>query len=104
MNAAADVRRYVLLESGPKVQVASVRRGPSFRFQDARVTAYRVKTRFDSPSDWWVFRGNLPMNLYRVVQFPTADEAFSFHLGLMMRLLVGGSKPSDVVAGIGPRK
>lgn len=34
----------------------------------------------------WVVGGSTPMNLYSKSQMPTADEAFSFHSGIMMRL------------------
>jgi hypothetical protein len=36
---------------------------------------------------WWVVGGSTPMNLYSKTQIPSADEAFSFHSGIMMRML-----------------
>lgn len=36
--------------------------------------------------EWWVVGGSTPMNLYSKSKFPSADEAFSFHTGLMLRL------------------
>jgi hypothetical protein len=38
----------------------------------------------DAPKWWWVVVSDLPMNLYDGGKF-TADEAYSFHLGVMLR-------------------
>lgn len=37
--------------------------------------------------DWWVIGGSTPMNLYPKRRFHYADEAFTFHIGLMFRVL-----------------
>ena len=51
----------------------------------------------DDPSDpeWWVIGGSTPMNLYTKMKFPSADEAFSFHRGLMLRMLDRQASRSD---------
>lgn len=51
------------------------------------ITIWNVKT--DTDGAWWVAEGNLPMNLYsqdKPYYFAT-DEVFSFHVGLMIRLI-----------------
>jgi len=50
----------------------------------------------DDPDDseWWVVGGSTPMNLYTKSRFPSADEAFSFHTGLMLRLFEQDYKES----------
>jgi hypothetical protein len=37
--------------------------------------------------EWWVIGGTTPMNLYSKRRFPMADEAFTFHTGLTLRML-----------------
>lgn len=52
----------------------------------------------NNPEDpeWWVVGGSSPMNLYTKKQFPTADEAFSFHTGLMLRLADRDFEESEI--------
>jgi hypothetical protein len=45
--------------------------------------------------EWWVIGGTTPMNLYSKRRFPSADEAFSFHTGLMLRLAARDAAESD---------
>ena len=37
--------------------------------------------------EWWVIGGDTPMNLYSKTKFENPDEAFSFHTGIIMRML-----------------
>lgn len=37
--------------------------------------------------EWWVVGGGTPMNLYTKNKFNSADEAFSFHTGIMLRMI-----------------
>jgi len=36
--------------------------------------------------EWWVVGGSTPMNLYTKSYFKSADEAFSMHTGIMLRM------------------
>lgn len=46
----------------------------------------------EAPKWWWVVVSDLPMNLYDGEKF-TADEAYSFHLGVMLRYAHSQSYP-----------
>jgi hypothetical protein len=46
-----------------------------------------VRTTDPENPEWWVVGGSTPMNLYSKSRIPSADEAFSFHTGIMARLL-----------------
>ncbi|SHI74239.1 hypothetical protein [Desulfosporosinus lacus] len=63
------------------------------------VTIWNVRT--DKEGAWWVATGGgLPMNLYSQDQpyYFTTDEVFSFHFGLMMRLMYSEeTRPEHVV-------
>jgi hypothetical protein len=59
------------------------------------VTIWNVKT--DNDGAWWVVQGDLPMNLYsqdKAYYFST-DEVFSFHLGIMLRLMNDDSRSAE---------
>lgn len=62
---------------------------PEQHFDDLgfEVTVWNVKTK--SEGSWWVVDGKgLPMNLYTQDEnYFSADEAYSFHLGLMERVM-----------------
>ena len=45
-----------------------------------------VKTTEVNDPEWWVVCGSTPMNLYTKSKFSSADEAFSFHTGITLRL------------------
>ena len=47
---------------------------------------FLVVTMDPEEPEWWVVGGSTPMNLYRKSRFQNADEAFSIHTGLMLRL------------------
>lgn len=63
------------------------------------VTIWNVRT--DKEGAWWVATGGgFPMNLYSQDQpyYLTTDEVFSFHFGLMTRLMyTEETKPEHVV-------
>jgi len=46
-----------------------------------------VRTTSPGQPEWWVVGGTTPMNIYSKSRFPSADEVFSFHVGLMLRLM-----------------
>jgi len=52
----------------------------------------------NDPNDpeWWVVGGSSPMNLYTKKKFPTADEAFTFHTGIMFRLADRDFEESEI--------
>ncbi len=51
-------------------------------------------TDLDEP-EWWVVGGTTPINLYAKSHFKSADEAFSMHTGMMMRLATRDFEQSD---------
>lgn len=57
-----------------------------------------VKT--DNEGLWWVAQGDLPMNLYPqdTAYYFSTDEVFSFHLGIMLRLMNDeANKPDQLI-------
>ena len=95
-----DVERYV--ESQCNSEVIHSKPEQTYDELGFRVTIWNVKT--DKDGSWWVAAGGgLPMNLYsqdKAYYFAT-DEVYSFHLGLMMRLLESElSNPENFVGGI----
>ncbi|NYS21826.1 hypothetical protein HFP47_01870 [Leuconostoc sp. DB-1] len=97
-----DVTKYVELESQNKCKVLSAK--PEYKFNDLgmEVCVWNVKT--DNDGDWWVVEGDeVPMNLYsQSAYYFGADEAYSFHMGLMKRMRVEQEKFSseDFVRGV----
>lgn len=97
-----DVTKYVELESQNKCKVLSAK--PEYKFNDLgmEVCVWNVKT--DNDGDWWVVEGDeVPMNLYsQSAYYFGADEAHSFHMGLMKRMRVEQEKFSseDFVRGV----
>jgi hypothetical protein len=86
-----EVENYV--EGQCKCNVIHSKPEQSYNDLGFEVTVWNVKT--DEDGSWWVVEGEgLPMNLYpqdHAYYFST-DEAYSFHLGLMTRLLNDESK------------
>jgi len=90
MDDKEAIRNYVETEAkgqaGEPALVASF--GPPGDPIEARV--YRVDFipgeawLGSAPAWWWVVVSKLPMNLYDGEKF-TANEAYSFHLGVMLR-------------------
>lgn len=74
-------KEYVQIEASTKVR--AVEYIQTFRALNKEAVVLRVNS---SEGEFWVIGGDFPMNLYDVNKFPFADEAFSFHLGLMLRL------------------
>lgn len=79
-----EVSRYVEKEGREKVLSAK----PEQTFDDLgpKVTVWNVKT---DQGAWWVVEGDgVPMNLYsQDAYYFSSDEAYSFHMGLMARVL-----------------
>ncbi len=77
-------KEYVELEAETKVTKITFSEKFSLLGQEDVVLS--VETTDMKDKEWWVVGGSTPMNLYAKSQFKTADEAFSFHRGLMLRL------------------
>lgn len=83
------IRRYVEGQSqnaddpdDPDSKVTLVQKVSSYRLIGTDYDVYDVHM----PKDrWWVI--TQPTNLYSQEKFPRFDEAFSFHVGLMLRLM-----------------
>lgn len=84
MATRFEVASYV--EGDGEEKVASAKPEQDFNDLGPKVTVWNVKT---DKGAWWVVEGEgVPMNLYpQSAYFFSADEAYSFHMGLMSRLL-----------------
>ena len=80
-----DVARYVQREG--REEVLSTKPEQTFDDLGPKVTVWNVKT---DKGAWWVVEGDgVPMNLYpQGAYYFSADEAYSFHMGLMNRVLM----------------
>lgn len=86
-------KEYVELEANTQVtNIEFVQRFSVFEREDVVLLVTIAEA--EDP-EWWVIGGSTPMNLYSKSSFPSADEAFSFHTGLMLRLLDRDSVESD---------
>ena len=86
-------KEYVELEADTQVtKVEFVERFSVFNREDVVLS---VTTTDPKEAEWWIIGGSTPMNLYAKSHFPSADEAFSFHIGLMLRLADHNYKESD---------
>ncbi len=87
-------KEYVEIEAKTKVlRVTFAERFTLFGNED--VVLSLTTTDKDDPN-WWVVGGSTPMNLYSKSQIKSADEAFSYHAGIMMRLFDRDFKVSRV--------
>ena len=77
-------KEYVELEAETKV--TKVTFSEKFSLLGEEDVVLSVETTDMKDKEWWVVGGSTPMSLYAKSQFKTADEAFSFHCGLMLRL------------------
>lgn len=75
---------YVEIEADTKV--TSVEFVERFRLLGKNDAVLLVKTTDPEYPEWWVVGGDTPINLYDKLKFNTADEAFSFHTGIMLRM------------------
>jgi len=78
-------KEYVELEAETKV--TKVTFSGKFSLLGQEDVVLSVETTDMKDKEWWVVGGSTPMNLYAKSQFKTADEAFSFHTGIMLRIL-----------------
>ena len=84
---------YVELEA--RTKVISVEFLESFRLIGRDDAVFKVKTVDEEYPEWYVVGGDTPINLYSTKQFNSADEAFSFHTGAMLRMMDRNYVESD---------
>jgi hypothetical protein len=77
-------KKYVEIEA--RTQVTRARFVETFSVFGREDVVLSVSTTDRDDPEWWVIGGSTPMNLYSKRRFPSPDEAFSFHTGLMLRL------------------
>lgn len=79
-------KSYVELESEAGVRVLKVTFAERFNLFGQDDIVLSVITNEKKEKEWWVVGGSTPMNLYSKLVFKSADEAFSMHTGLMLRM------------------
>ena len=84
---------YVELEADTKV--IDIEFVESFRLLGKDDAVFIVKTKDPQYPEWWVVGGDTPINLYGKSKFNSADEVFSFHTGIMIRLMDRNYVESD---------
>ena len=85
-------KEYVEIEA--RTKVTSVRFAERFTLMGRNDVVVSVRTTDKKDPDWWVVGGGTPMNLYSKRFFRTADEAFSMHTGLMLRMMADDFRTS----------
>lgn len=97
-----DVILYVENQSQGKCKVLSAKTEHTFEDLGYKVNVWNVKT--DVDGSWWVVEGEkVPMNLYpQEAYYFSADEVYSFHMGLMERLFAQNTEyePEEFVRAI----
>jgi len=77
-------KEYVELEAS--TEVIDVKFEEKFVILGREDVVLSVTTKDPKEPKWWVIGGSTSMNLYAKSRFVSADEAFSMHTGLMIRL------------------
>lgn len=93
-----QVEEYVEWQCRGKARVIHSKPEQSYNELGFNVTIWNVKT--DKEGSWWVAQGDLPMNLYPqdTAYYFSTDEVFSFHLGIMLRLMNHeANKPDELI-------
>lgn len=86
--------KYVELEAETKVTKAEFIE--KFHLMGREDVVISVETTDTDDPNWWVVGGDTPMNLYTKNKFDSADEAFSFHTGIMIRLMARDFEVSEI--------
>ncbi len=86
---------YVELEAHTKVKGVAFAERFHLLGQEDIVLLITVTDRKNP--EWWVVGGSTPMNLYSKSVFRTADEAFSMHTGLMLRMSADDFEQSNII-------
>ncbi|MDP3790665.1 MAG: toll/interleukin-1 receptor domain-containing protein [Candidatus Omnitrophota bacterium] len=89
------VKEYVETEAHTKVK--SVSYVGRFQLLGKEDIVFSVVITDKKEPEWWVVGGSTPMNLYSKIHFHSADEAFSMHTGLMLRMAAHDFKHSTTV-------
>jgi len=90
-------KEYVELEADTKViDIKYIEAFTLFGREDA---VFLVKTTWKEYPEWWVVGGSTPINLYSKDKLSTADEAFSFHTGIMLRMIARQNQESPESVG-----
>ncbi len=87
MNIKKMIKRakeYVENEAHTKVKRISF--AERFQLLGREDIVISVTTTDKKHPEWWVVGGTTPMNLYTKSYFHSADEAFSMHTGIMLRM------------------
>jgi hypothetical protein len=87
------VCEYVVIEA--KTQVTSVEFIESFRLLGRDDAVFKVTTIDQEFPEWYVVGGDTPINRYDVKKFSSPDETFSFHSGIMLRMMDRNYVESD---------
>ena len=88
-------RAIEYVETEGKTKVKSAVFAERFRMFGREDVVLSVSTTDLNEPEWWVVGGSTPMNLYAKSRFPSTDEAFSFHTGLMLRLAARDFEESE---------
>jgi hypothetical protein len=94
MATRFEVASYV--EGDGEENVSSAKPEQDFSDLGPKVTVWNVKT---DKGAWWVVEGEgVPMNMYpQGAYFFSSDEAYSFHMGIMARLLTQEAHDPELV-------
>ncbi len=87
-------KEYVELEGHTKVKRVSF--AERFHLLGREDIVLSVTTTDKEHPEWWVVGGSTPMNLYTKTHFRSADEAFSMHTGLMLRMSADDFEQSEI--------
>lgn len=87
-------KEYVELECHTKVKRVSF--AERFHLLGREDIVLSVTTTDKEDPEWWVVGGSTPMNLYTKTHFRSADEAFSMHTGLMLRMSADDFEQSEI--------
>jgi hypothetical protein len=95
-RSKSDVIEYVEIEADE--EVVHAKQEQTFRDLGQTVNIWNVKT---AKGAWWVIEGDyVPMNLYtQNATYLSADEAYSFHMGIMWRLLTRQTGDPESILG-----
>ena len=92
---ALKKRAWEYVEHEANTVVISVDFIESFRLLGKDDSVLLVKTTDKDYPEWYVVGGDTPINLYDTRNFGSADEAFSFHTGIMFRMMDKNFVESD---------
>lgn len=87
-------KQYVEMEAHTKVIRVSF--AERFHLLGREDIVLSVITTDKKDSEWWVVGGSTPMNLYAKSHFRSADEAFTMHTGLMLRMSADDFEQSEI--------